>query len=80
MKNTQTPPPSALNRVFSVVSAVAVAGFAGLFAYHGAYLHAFSIALMGFACRYFVLFCAKQDREFNAQQKRERDEIENFFY
>lgn len=80
MKNTQNPRPSALNRVFSIVSAVAVSGLAGFLAYYGAYLHAFAVASMGFYIRYFVLFCARQDREFNAQQERERQELENFFY
>jgi hypothetical protein len=80
MKNTQTPPPSALNRVFSVVTAISIVGLAGFLISRGAIGFALFVLCFGFYCRWFVLFCAQQDREFNAQQERERQELENFFY
>lgn len=80
MKNTQKTTPSASNRVFSAVSAVSIVGLAGFLISYGLILYAVAILAFGFYCRWFILYCAMQDREFNAMQKNDRDEYEKFLY
>jgi hypothetical protein len=80
MKNTQNPRPSVLNRIFSAVSAVCIVSLSGFLFAHGAIIYAVAVLLFGFYIRWFILFCAKQDRDFQAMQEQEEKERNEFFY
>ena len=80
MKNTQNTPPSKLDRVIFALMAVSIVALAGFLISYGAVMYAVVVLIFGFYIRWFIMFCAKQDREFNEMQKQEEKERNEFFY
>lgn len=75
MKNTQTPKPSALQRIFEASSAICTVCATAYLFINGATFSAVLIFVLGFFTRWAILDIAKQDREFNKQCKNDQ----NFF-
>ncbi len=80
MKNSKKPRYSAFYRVFSIVSALAVLASAGYLFYYGVILYGVIVLLFGGYIRYFVMFCARQDEDFERMQKEDFIKRDQFFY
>lgn len=80
MKNTQKTPLSKLDRVIFAFMAVSIVSLAGFLISYGAIMYAVIVLTFGFYIRWFIMFCAKQDREFNEMQKQDEKARNEFFY
>lgn len=80
MKNTQKTPPTKLDRIIFAFMAVSIVALAGFLISYGAVMYAVIVLIFGFYIRWFIMFCAQQDRDFSEMQKKEEKERNEFFY